>query len=138
MTIIIDEIGHQLRMTLEHLLRPIKAHDHKRGGIGIGHHTALGQDRGREDVMLYGIARMRINGMGITLVALIVEITVVATGGHRHIRDIQGGLQLMPHTQRVLRGLGHPDAPGHPLGVDTLSNHLTANLHHEVLTTSVP
>ena len=111
MFVTIDKIGHQLRMALQNQLSALQSHHHERGGVRIGSRTVVCQHRGRQDVMLYRIPRFRINGMSILLAALIVEVTIVATGSHRPIGHIKNGLQLIPNVQRIIGWFRHSDLP---------------------------
>ena len=80
---------------------------------------------------------MWIDGMGIAFVALIIEVTIVTTGGHRYVSDIQRSLQLMFHIQRILCWLRHTDTPRETLGIHTLSHNLTTDFNHKVFYTSL-
>ena len=81
-------------MALKHGLGPLAPHDHKGGGVSIGHSTALGKYGSRQQGMLYGISSLGVNGMGILLTALVIEIAVVAACGHCHISNVKHRLEL--------------------------------------------
>ena len=123
-------------MALQHLFRFVETHDHERGGIGIGHSTTLGNDRCREDAMLNGIARLGVNRVGKLLTALIIEVTIVATGSHRLISQIQDGLQLMTRIQLIVGRFCDTNLPGESFWIDTTRHHFSANLDHVILYTT--
>ena len=120
-------------MLVEDATSALHAEHHERGGIGISCGTVVGQHRGREYVVLYRIACLGVNGVGIFLSALVIEIAIVTACGHGFVRDIQNGLQLIIHADGIIGGLGHPNAPGHPFVADALGHYLAPNLYHEVL-----
>ena len=120
-------------MALKQGLGSLDTHDHKGGGIGIGRSTALGKHGGRQQGMLYGIAGLGINSVGILLAALVIEIAIVAARGHRHISNVQHCLELATDREGVVGRFGDADFPGYALLADALSDNLTTNLNHEVL-----
>ena len=83
--------------------------------------------------MLYRIARTGINGMGIFPSALIVEVTIVATGSHGMVGNTQHGLHLALHVQRVFCRFGDAYMPVIPLRILTTYHDLSANLHHIIM-----
>ena len=82
--------------------------------------------------MLYRMTRLGVDGMGIFALALVVEITVVATGGHRLVCEVEDGLQFITLLQWVVGGFGDANFPRHALLADAMSNHLATNLYHIV------
>ena len=119
-------------MTVEHLAGTVYAQHHERGGIGIGYGTGLGKYRGRQEAVLHRVAGAGVDGVGILAPTFIVEVTVVATGGHRDVRQADDGLQLVVDRQRVVLWLRHTDAPWLALGVMSADHHLATYLNHEV------
>ena len=61
---------------------------------GISTHTGVGKYGCRQNAVLHGIACFGIDGMGIFAFALIVEVTIVATGSHGLVCDVENGLQF--------------------------------------------
>ena len=111
----------------------LETHHHEGGGIGISTHAGAGQYGGRENVVLYGIARLRVDGMGIFALALVVEVAVVATGSHRLVGDVEHRLQLVALQQWVVSRFGDANLPGHAFLANTSCYNLSANLHHVVV-----
>ena len=120
-------------MLFEHLLCFLHAHHHERRSISVGFRAALCEHRCRENAVLHGIARSRVDSVCIFLAATIVEVAVVAACRHSAILHVEHGLQLVVHVQRVVRRLRHANLPRQTLFADAVRNHLAANLHHIVL-----
>ena len=108
----IDEVGLHLRMTLQHLACTVEAQHHEGGSVGIGHGTAGRQNGGREQFVLNRIACARVDGVGIFASALVVEVAVIAAGGHGSIADSEDGLQAVAFLRLdIFRGLAHANLP---------------------------
>ena len=129
----IDEVGHEFRMTLEHGLSAFQSQDHERSGIGISSSTIGSKDGGREEAVLHGIARTGVDGMSVFPSALIVEVTVVAAGSHSFVGDSEHGLHLAIYTERIIIRLGDTDMPVVAFAIATADYHLATNLHHIVM-----
>ena len=110
-----------------------QAHHHEGGGVRVGRGAVLGQYRGREDVVLHGASQTRVDGMCISLAVLVVELAVVARGGHAHTRHFEDGLQFLVDGERVFHRLVDADAPGLHARVLALQYYFAAYIDHVVL-----
>ena len=129
----IDEISHQFGMIFERLLGSIQSHNHKRCGVGIRFGAMLGKHGGREDVVLNRVSRLGVDGMGVLLAVLVVEVAVVAACSHSHILDVEHRLQLFVDCKRVVSGLRYANLPRQTLLRYAVGYNLAANLNHIVL-----
>ena len=77
----INQVREQVGMAVEDALGIVESEHHKGGGIGIGGGAVVGDDGGRKNAVLNGMARARVNRVGIALAVFHVEIAVVAAGG---------------------------------------------------------
>ena len=82
--------------------------------------------------MLHGVACLGVDGVGIFLAVLVIEVAVIAAGGHGLVGDIEHGLYLVVRVERIVNGLGHSNFPWQPFGVDALCDDLAANFYHEI------
>ena len=71
--------------------------------------------------------------MSIFLASPVVEVAIVAAGGHRTVGDVEHRLNFAAGSQAVINGLVDADAPRQAVGADALDHDLAANLHHVVL-----
>ena len=81
-------------MLLENGLGALNAQNHERGGVGVGCGAVLGEHGGREQGVLHGVARLGVDGVGILLTVLVIELAVVAAGGHCDVGDVKHRLEL--------------------------------------------
>ena len=110
--VVVYQVSHELRVLLEQLLGTLQPHHHERRGIGIGLRAIVAEHSGREDVVLHGVSRLWVDSVCIASSVLIVEVTIVATGGHCLVRDIEYGLQLTIARLGIFGGFGDPNLPG--------------------------
>ena len=87
-----DEVRIQFGMRFTEGLCFFPSHHHEGGGISVGSGAVLGYDCGREDAVLYRCTDAWVDGMSISLAVLVVELAVVARGGHPYIAHFQDGL----------------------------------------------
>ena len=120
-------------MFLQDLLGSIQSQYHERGGIGIGGGTVICKYGGRKDVVLYRIACLRVYGVGILLSVLIVEVAVVAAGGHCDIAYADYILDSLIGVERIIRWLVDSDAPWLQFLAVAVYHDLSTYLYHEVL-----
>ena len=85
--------------------------------------------------MLHRVARLRVDGVRIFLAILIVEIAIVAAGGHGDVAHVNHILQFLVGIERVVGRLVDADAPRHLLLAVAAYYDFASNLHHEVLNT---
>ena len=120
-------------MLSQYLFGFFETHHHERGGVGVCRGTVFCQDCGRQQTVLNGVASLGVDGMGILLAVLIVEVAIVAAGCHGYIRDIEHRLQFLVGVQRVFGRFVHADAPRLLFLVDTLGDYLASYLYHIVV-----
>ena len=71
--------------------------------------------------------------MGVFLAILIIELAVVSACGHRLIRYVQDGLQLLVYIKRIVGGLGYAHFPWQALFTNAACDDFSANFNHKVL-----
>ena len=114
---------------------PIKADDHKSGGIGVGGHAIIGHDCRAQDILTRRIAGQGIDRMRVFLAILDVEVPVIARGGDAalpiELYDLLDPV-IPGDAGRIGIGLIDPDAPALPRGIDATERHLATDLYHIV------
>ena len=125
-------------MAGEHCLRLVEPHHHEGGGIGIGGGAIVGDDGGGEDGVLHRIACGGVDGVGVFATVLVIEITIVAAGGHRLVGDVDDGLYLLIDIERIVGGLGDAYLPRQALLADAAGDYLTAYLYHIIVDALAP
>ena len=75
---------------------------------------------------------MRVYGVGVFLAVTIVEVAVVAGGGHGYVGERQYCLQFVVNRQRVVVRTCNPYLPFVSCGVLTAAYYLAAYLYHVV------
>lgn len=119
-------------MGFEHLSGSLQSHDHEGGSIGIGRGAVGSHDGGREDVVLHRATCTGIDGMGILPTVAVVELAVVAAGGHGAIGEAEDGLEFLLNGERVVGGFGNAYSPGLLLLVESGDDDFSTNLHHQI------
>ena len=125
-------------MAREHCLRLVEPHHHEGGGIGIGGGAIVGDDGGGEDGVLHRIACGGVDGVGVFATVLVIEITIVAAGGHRLVGDVDDGLYLLIDIERIVGGLGDAYLPRQALLADAAGDYLAAYLYHIIVDALAP
>ena len=79
------------------------------------------------------MSRLWVNGMGIFLTALIVEVAVVSAGSHALVCHVQYGLQFRSVQSSFFSGFRDTNLPRYAFLADAAGGYLAANLDHIVL-----
>ena len=82
--------------------------------------------------MLNWETRLGVNGVGVLLATLVIEVAVVSACGHCLVGDVEHGLYFGIHVRAVLYGFVDAYLPRHPFFAIAACYNLSAYLNHEI------
>ena len=86
-------------MSIADCLCRIKSEHHERSSVSIGCCTVFCYDSRREYIVLYRIARTRVDSMRIFFTVFIVEVAVITRSGKSGVGDFEHSLQFLIYSQ---------------------------------------